>query len=278
MALKKSAPKSATKNTTGTKGSKPRTKSTDVAVLVPVNLALKAAWDKQTSIIKIASRRDASAWDEKYEAVAAIVSHDPPLYLAGGFATFDGFVKEYLHEDARQVRDWIAVALNASPDEEAQYTVTRLALLLSLLRVQSKDGTLPKKIDWKKLRVSVKDEKGKVTQREAVEMSLDEIRQARRMWRTSSVGNHARDGAEVQAVRGEFKSAVLKAITVQYKDGKFWFGAVPGYALREFLKAVGDAKWETADDTVEPTVPTKKAKKVAAPVTKSKGKGKTAKR
>jgi hypothetical protein len=243
----KSPTKPAAKPTVSPKKKSPR--ASDIPTLVPVDKELKRAWDKQAAIIATASRADARAWDAKYEAVAAICAHEPPLYLAGGFATYEAFVTEHLKEDTRLVRDWMMVATHASPDEEADYSVTRLALLLSLMRVQSKDGSLPKSIPWKTLTLAVKNEHGKRVKRRAVEMSLDEIRLARRLERSTVAEVHGREAPQVQAVRKEFRSDALRATSVKYTDGKFWFGAVPGYAIKEFARALGAAEWESADDT-----------------------------
>ena len=214
-------------------------KPANVAVIVPVNRALKLAWEKQKKIIVDASREDMSAWDRKYEAVAEVVSHDPPLYLAGGFADFTAFASEFLHEDVRLVRDWVAVALRASPAEELLYTPTRLSLLLSLLRAQSKEGSLPKTVAWAKLRVPVVKEGSKKSEsKSALDASLDEIRAARRQAMQAKSPVVTRDGKEVAAMRVVLASKPLKPVKVQYRDGMYPFGAVPAYALEDFARAL----------------------------------------
>lgn len=235
--MTKAKPKATAKPsaTTNAKPSKP------VAVTVPVDRALKAAWDKQSKVVADATRNDARAWDAKYEAVGLIADHSPPLYLAGGFATFTAFAEKFLHEDIHHVRDWIAVAQRASPDEIAQFSATRLALILSFLRSQTKDGALPKRVEWNTIKITV----GK-TQKRAVDATLDEIRTARRSALAKAHGK-PHEAPEVAAVRAHFAGKALEEVTVQYRDGKFWFGAVPGYAAKDFARAVLNAEWEDAD-------------------------------
>ncbi len=218
------------------------TKSDDddnVSVLVPVNKALKSAWEKQKQIILEASRSNMREWDRKYEAVAEVAEHNPPLYLAGGYADLQTFAAEFLHEDVRMLRDWMNVAKLASPDEEALYTPTRLALLLSLMRAQSKDGTLPKSVDWKKVRVPVVAAgAAKGAAKSALDATLDEIRAARRvaMHAGDKPANH--ESKEVDSVRRVMRGDALGPVKVQYRDGMYSFGAVPAYAIEDFARAL----------------------------------------
>lgn len=68
------------------------------------------------------SREDARTFDRRYEAIGAALEHDPPLYLAGGFARTRAWFEAELHEDERSVRAKVRVAKYASPREEERYT------------------------------------------------------------------------------------------------------------------------------------------------------------
>lgn len=206
-------------------------------MVVPVNKALKAAWEQQSKIIAESAREGMREWDRKYEAVALIAEHNPPLYLAGGYADFTTFAEKHLHEDVRMVREWMNVAKRASPDEEALYTPTRLALLIAMLRAQSKDGTVAKSIDWAKVRVPVVINKKK-SSKSALKASLDEIRAARRAAMHSGDKPATHESKDVAAVRAVMKGDALGPVKVQYHDGKYSFGAVPGYALEQFARAL----------------------------------------
>ena len=65
--------------------------------------------------IEEATKRGMSAFDERWEAADAIVSHDPPLYVVGGFRDDAEFYREVMHEDPRPARRWTRVARYASP-------------------------------------------------------------------------------------------------------------------------------------------------------------------
>lgn len=215
-----------------------------VKVVVPVNAALKREWDKLSKIIVTSSRDDARAWDAKYEAIAEVVAHDPPLYLAGGFADFQSFANKFLKEDARLVRDWMAVATHASPNEVLLYTPTKLALLLALLRAQSPNGSLPKTIPWKTVRVLVGTKDGKPVKKTAVELSLTEIRAARRLALDKSGKRPPGEPNEVSELRAELAANKLSGVTVKYHDGALTFSDVPVYALKTFAVLLAKTKWE----------------------------------
>lgn len=119
------------------------------------NRALKALWARELALYNSAVARDSVAFDAKYEAIGRIIDHDPPLYLAVGCKSFHEFVETYVHEDDTVVRKWVEVAKLATPDEEAKWTPSRLALLLGYLRVTSIDGKLPAKFKWESIRVNI---------------------------------------------------------------------------------------------------------------------------
>ena len=219
-------------------------------IAVPVNAALRAEWDAELTLLKSSALSGAEAFDRKYEAIARIVEHKPPLYLAGGYETFKAFASEFLHEDTKQVTDWMAVAKRATPAEEAKYSPTRMALLLSLLRVQSKDHSLPKSVEWSQLQVSYHDHKGRLVKKRAVDASLSDIRAARAEVLVKAGKRAASSSPEADAVQGTLGDRVFENVEVRYRDGTFAFTGVPGFALGRFAELIATAKWEAADDAV----------------------------
>ena len=100
--------------------------TTPADVAVPVDAKLKARWDAALAEVGKAKARGASAFDELYEAVGAIIDHDPPLYVLGGYASVKEFAAEVLGEKARTVQRNVRVARFASPRDEDKYGVTKL--------------------------------------------------------------------------------------------------------------------------------------------------------
>lgn len=246
-----SATKAPLATTASSTAGKKNASSKRVAVKVPVDQALKRMWEKQAKIIVESSREDARFWDAKYEAIALVASHDPPLYLAGGYADFQTFAKEFLREDTRQVRDWMAVATLASPEEELLYTPTKLALLLGWLRAQSADRELPKNVDWKALKIPVTLSGGKKAMKTVGQLSLDEIRAARKLLLEQSGKRPVRDEREVRAMRKALDGGQFASVEVKYRDGLFSFSSVPGYALKEFFETVVAVPWEGEEEPSE---------------------------
>jgi hypothetical protein len=76
-------------------------KKKTVDVSVPVDATLKRLWDRHSKIIAAAMARDASAFDERWEAAAAIIEHDPPLHLVGGHKSVEEFFENVPHEAGR---------------------------------------------------------------------------------------------------------------------------------------------------------------------------------
>jgi hypothetical protein len=140
MAKSKSAPRSTTKTR------RPR----ETAVRVPVDTKLRAAWKEQFARLERASREGAGAFDERYESAAAILEHNPPLYLAGGCATFRAFCEEYMHEDERSVRRNIRVAKYATPAQEQRHGTSKIDAALNYIEAKlghPVEGALPVDLD-----------------------------------------------------------------------------------------------------------------------------------
>src|SRR5262245_14170795 len=87
--------------------SRPRPKRTGLLAPKPakidlrVDRDLKRRWMQALEVVKEAKREGATAFDRQYETVGEILEHDPPLYLAGGYATERAFIREVLNEPER---------------------------------------------------------------------------------------------------------------------------------------------------------------------------------
>ncbi|MBL8914640.1 MAG: hypothetical protein JNM17_28305 [Archangium sp.] len=115
---------------------KPKTKRS-AEVTVKIDAALRALWNEASSRLTHATSAGAQAWDERYEAIADIVEHQPPLYLAGGFATDRAFFEKSVGEDHSTVYRNVRVAKYASAKEVELYGASRLDAAITFVETQN---------------------------------------------------------------------------------------------------------------------------------------------
>src|SRR6185503_13796071 len=82
---------------------------------VRVDPKLKALFDQHMAILREAQGEGAVAFDRLWESVDAIVNHEPPLYVVGGYASADAFFAGVLKETSRTAQRNIRVARFATP-------------------------------------------------------------------------------------------------------------------------------------------------------------------
>ena len=70
-------------------------------VVVKIDAGLKRLYAQAMKRYQDATRKGRMAWRERYEALAALVEHDPPMFIAGGYSTEEEFFKTEV-EEARQ--------------------------------------------------------------------------------------------------------------------------------------------------------------------------------
>ena len=153
-----------------------------------VDADLKRRWLKVAGVVDDAKRRGMSAFDELWEAVHEIASHDPPLYLAAGCATFKAFLKEYVGEDERTARRNMRVARFASPNEEDKYGVSKIDAALSYLEAKAGEelkGRLPIAFERLKVPAAVEGVRKNVPFEEA---TVQQLAVATRELRSSTKG------------------------------------------------------------------------------------------
>ncbi len=130
----------ATKKTARSRAVK-KPKKTPALVTVKVDAGLKKRWDALSKTVERARHAGAADWDALWEAVGAIVEHDPPLYELGGYRNAADYFLRALGENARNASRYIRVARLASPAEEETYGVTKLDAGLSF--IEAKLGAMP---------------------------------------------------------------------------------------------------------------------------------------
>jgi len=202
-----------------------------------IDRALKKRWVGALDRLKSARREGSSAFDELWETVAEIVEHDPPLYLAGGFATTKAFVAEHLKESERTARRLMRVAKFASPHEEARYGVSKLDAALSWLEAKAGKprGQIP--VDFARLRVPL-DEGGTISFEEASVLQITAA--TRKLLRASQRSRTRRPPLvrEIVAALGK----PLRGITVTLRGDKLSLGNIPTKELPALAKVLARAK------------------------------------
>ncbi len=216
-------------------------KSRSAKVTVRIDRALRRSWLAALRIVRKSAKGEATSFDERWEAVADIIDHEPPLYLAGGFATAKEFLAAELGETERTARRYMRVARFASPVEEARYGVSKLDAVLAFLEARAGKpfGRLP--IDFKRLRIPVqRDQRSR--RLTVVSASVEEIRSATRLLLRSS-GKPAPGSAPlVRAVVAALGTGRLGEVRVRLAGGKLSFSGVPADALPAFAAALAAAK------------------------------------
>lgn len=203
-------------------------------VSVKVDASLKKTWDQLSRRVEEAAKSGASAFDELWETVGAIVTHDPPLYVVGGYKNAAAFFADRLKTDVRTAQRNMRVAKFASPTEEATYGVTNLDLALAYLEAKTgpTKGSIP--VDFAKLKIPVVTESGT----KSVPFAQATGAQIQAATRALQKKNGKTPRSQVQAAIEKKLAAVapLKAITVHEANGYVTFQRVPVAALTRFAK------------------------------------------
>jgi len=204
-----------------------------------VDRSLKKRWGRALTTLESARRQGATAFDELWETVAEIVDHDPPLYLAGGFATTKAFLTKHLKESERTARRLMRVAKFASPNEEARYGVSKLDAALAWLEAKAGKprGRLP--VDFPKLRVPVK---GGPTLPFDEATVRDLTAATRELLRAGKPRKNRPPLVRALATAIAKKGKSLDGITVSLTNGKLTLGNILPDQLAALTKALGSAK------------------------------------
>lgn len=199
---------------------------------VVVNEALKKRYATHLAAFQAARGDELSGWDAAYEALDAILSAEPPLYLAGGFKTAKAFLGAVLPGVApTTVRDNIRVARHFDPQDEKKHGASKLALLLDYLEAQS-TAPLPRaRINPDTTRIQVAADR----RVPFVSLSYDELRD---VVRGSRRHRKSTDTPEVRALREVFSKNGLGNVGIQRREARWSFGRVEDRQLLDLAAAL----------------------------------------
>ncbi|HEX7601682.1 MAG TPA: hypothetical protein VF316_08760 [Polyangiaceae bacterium] len=219
-----------------TKKSPAKPAKSAAAIRVPVDASLKARYDTLRAQIDTAKAKESRDWDAIWEAAGAIVEHEPPLYVVGGYKTAPEFFSEVLGENARNAYRNVRVAKFASPAEETKYGVSKLDAALAYL--EAKLGAPlahpPLPVAFDRLRIG----KNRVL--------LENARREEILAATAELSKSAKkptSSDERAAVASFAKHPALKSIRVRVRAGLVTFTGVPAASMAAFQKALGTIDW-----------------------------------
>jgi hypothetical protein len=177
-------------------------------VTVTIDASLKKLWADASARLHAATAQGAVAWDERYEVIADIVEHHPPLYLAGGFATQKAFFAKAVGEDLGTIYRNMRVAKYASSKELELYGASRLDAAITF--VETKNGGPLKgrtPIDFTSLRFPVNGATKKLA-----DATVEELRAA-----IGTLKGHAhtskKASAAATAISGLLSKSKVKGVT-----------------------------------------------------------------
>ncbi len=203
-------------------------------VVVKVDAKLKKAYDALVAVIAQTTTKEMEDFDRRWEAAAAIVFHDPPLYVVGGHRDADEFYTKVMHEDPRNGRRYVRVAKYASPREESRYGVAKIDAALSFIEAKlgAKLEHPPLPIALAKLRIPTPD-----GNRSIETATFDQIKAATR--KLAGETRRRRTSPTQQALKKKLESVgSLKGTEVTERSGYVSFLRVPVAALDRFARAV----------------------------------------
>lgn len=193
-----------------------------------IDQRLERQWKEALATLQAARREGSSAFDELWETVAFIVEHDPPLYLAGGFATTKAFITKHLGETERTAKRHMRIAKYASPAEETRYGLSKLDAALDLL--QARTGGPPRArvpVDFTKLRIPLIPRPREGTRTISfAQATVAQIQAATRALTRTSAPRAKRSPVE-KAILAALKGTPLSGVTVRLANGHITIGNIP---------------------------------------------------
>lgn len=229
-------------------------------VVVKVDAKLKALYDRSVSAIDEATKRGMSAFDERWEAADAILSHDPPLYVVGGYKDAREFFREVMHEEERTGFRWVRVARYATPREEETYGPTLLDAAVSYMEAKYGviEDSLPIAFDRLKIPVTRDGQERRLLLAECT--VVDVTAAIRKLRRPKSSGRAAARDALLTALG---KVSSLAGVQVRERAGLVSIANVPLAAWDRFCSLVRSVDI-TSFAAAAPTKSQKKASKKRA--------------
>ena len=122
-----------------------------------IDYELRASYEAALSRLAAAIHAGPAAWHAKYVAIADIVRHEPPLYLAASIGTESEFFKKVLGESRQSVWRHLRVARLATPEQVARYSPSRLSLAIAYVEAQTRRAlTETDTIDFDRLQIQTR--------------------------------------------------------------------------------------------------------------------------
>ena len=210
---------------------------------VTVDRALKRAWEAAHHTLMQAKHEGAGAFDALWETIGFIVSHDPPLYLAGGYATTKAFLADFVEENERTAQRMIRVAKYASPDEEEEYGVSKLDAAIAFVEAKAgapAKGRVP--VDFAKLRIPVVREGAH--QRVPLDLAtVEELRSATRaVTRAGGGAGKAPPSPVVQAITRALASPRFRGVKVSLAHGQLHLSGIAVDQFSDVVRALAKVK------------------------------------
>lgn len=173
-------------------------------------------------------------FDRRWEAAAAILDHDPPLYVVGGHRDQDEFFRKVMKEEPRTARRYVRVAKFSSPRDEETYGIAKLDAALGF--IEAKLGAplahppLPVALD--KLRIPTPE--GTKSLESA---TIEQITAATS--KLKGAASRKPSTATEKALAAKLGSVTsLKRVEVKERNGFVSFVGVPVAALDRFARTV----------------------------------------
>ena len=223
----------ATKKKTSTKPT-PKKNAPPPDIPVRVDAKLKKAYDSLVAVISSSAHTEMEDFDRRWEAAAAILDHDPPLYVFGGHRDQDEFFRKVMKEEPRTARRYVRVAKFASPRDEETYGIAKLDAVLGY--VEAKLGKplahppLPVALD--KLRIPTPEGTKSIET-----ATIEQIAAA--TTKLKGAASRRPSTATEKALKAKLGGvASLKRVDVTERNGFVSFVGVPVAAIDRFARAV----------------------------------------
>ena len=201
---------------------------------VRVDAKLTKAYDSLVAVISSSAHTEMEDFDRRWEAAAAILDHDPPLYVFGGHRDQDEFFRKVMKEEPRTARRYVRVGKFASPRDEETYGVAQLDAALGY--IEAKLGKplahppLPVALD--KLRIPTPEGTKSIET-----ATIEQIAAA--TTKLKGAASRRPSTATEKALKAKLGGvASLKRVEVNERNGFVSFVGVPVAAIDRFARAV----------------------------------------
>ena len=207
-------------------------------VTAKVDPKLEAEWKKLAARIADAKGRGAEAFDELWEAAAAAVNHNPPLYVFGGYKSESDLFTRLFQTDLHSAKRNMLVARYATPKEEELYGASNLDAAIEYLQAThgSLGASLP--VAFERLKIPV-HEGGHTKMVLFKNATVAEIAAATRELQAKKPGATATDlvAKAIGAALGKHKAFAKVRFTVQ--GGLVHVRGIPLASLDLFARVLG---------------------------------------